>query len=63
MATYRAYFIDAGNHITERRDIEAESETEAIAAARQWVDGKAIEIWCGPVLIETLKPKSKSRWR
>ena len=55
MATYRAYFLDFENHITERRDLEAESEAEAIKTARQWRDGKAIEVWCGPILIETIK--------
>jgi hypothetical protein len=53
--TYRL-FLDNENHITERREIEAESEAEAIAAAREWLDGKAMEIWIGPILVETLKP-------
>jgi len=59
MPTYRAFFLDRENHITERREIEAESEAEAINTAKQWLDGKAIEIWCGPVLVETLKAVHK----
>ena len=61
MATYRAYFLDFENHITGRRDIEAEDAADAVNTARQWIDGKAIEVWCGPVLVETIKPKKK-RW-
>ena len=60
MPTYRAYFLDKENHITESREIEAGTETEAIGAARQWLDGKAIEIWMGPILVETLRPIEKS---
>ena len=59
MPTYRAFFLDRENHITERREIEAESEAEAITAAKQWLDGKVIEIWCGPILVETLKAVHK----
>jgi hypothetical protein len=57
MATYRAYFLDRENHITERREIEAESEIEAIDTAKQWLNGKVIEIWMGPILVETLLPR------
>lgn len=59
MATYRAYFLDSENHITERRDLEAESEAEAMKIASQWRDGKAIEIWCGPFLVNTIQPTHK----
>jgi hypothetical protein len=63
MPTYRTYFLDADNHIADRRDIEAESDEEAIRTARQWTDGKAIEVWCGPVLVETIKPIPKPKRR
>ena len=55
MATYRAHFLDSKSHITSRRDFEADSEVEAIETAQQWVDGRVIEIWCGPILVETIK--------
>jgi hypothetical protein len=61
MATYRAYFLDSESHITDRRDIEANEASEAVNTARQWIDGKTIEVWCGPVLVEAIKPKQK-RW-
>ena len=54
MATYRAYFLDSKDHITNWRDFEADSDIDAVITAQQWRDGKAIEVWCGPILVEII---------
>jgi hypothetical protein len=56
MATYRAYLLDSANSVIERREIEAQTDQEAVQIARQWIDGLAIEVWCGSTLVETIQP-------
>lgn len=47
MNQYRAYFIDHNNRIAGLKELEFETDEEAIAAARELVDGKAVELWTG----------------
>ena len=54
MATYRAYLLDSANSVIERREIEAQTDQEAVQIARQWIDG--LEVWCGSTLVETIQP-------
>ena len=61
MAIYRAYFMNPENHIQERREIEAHSDEEAVRAAKQWLDGLAIEVRLDEIHIETINPKRKRR--
>ena len=61
MQTYRAYLLDSANSILERREIEAETDQEAVTIARQWIDGLAIEVWCGSTLVETIQPVHASK--
>ena len=42
-----------------RRDFEADSDIVAVSTAKQWRDGNPIEVWCGPILIETIKQMLK----
>jgi hypothetical protein len=43
MAGYRAYFLQDG-HITGRIEIFAADDAEAVQKARQYLDGKDIEV-------------------
>jgi hypothetical protein len=45
MPTYRAYLINGNNRVSSFRAIDAETDTEALNAARQFVDGCDVEVW------------------
>ena len=45
MPTYRAYLIDDDNRVASYKPIEAETDAEALTAARQFVDGCDVEVW------------------
>ena len=45
MQTYRAYLINGNDRVSSYRAIDAETDTEALKAARQFVDGYDVEVW------------------
>jgi hypothetical protein len=45
MPTYRAYLINSENRVSSYRAIDADTEADALTAARQFVDGCAVEVW------------------
>ena len=46
MLYYRLYFFDRfSGHIDPFREYEAESDSDAIALAEQWNDGRPMELW------------------
>jgi hypothetical protein len=45
MPTYRAYLINGENRVSSYRAIDAETDAEALRAARQFVDGCDVEVW------------------
>src|SRR5665213_4315160 len=45
MPIYRAYLIDRDNRVSSYRPVEADTDTDALAAARQFVDGSDVEVW------------------
>jgi hypothetical protein len=45
MAHYRAYVLEADGHIKEAVDLVLKDDVEAIAAAKQLVDGHDVELW------------------
>lgn len=45
MPTYRAYLIDENDRVTSYRPIDADSDAEALQAARPLVDGCDVEVW------------------
>ncbi len=52
MPTYRIYFIDRGAHISRPPKVfEATDDDDATKAARQFIDGKDIELWRGDYLV------------
>ena len=61
MPTYRAYLIDDKDHVTSYRPIVADSDAEALQAARQFVDGCDIEVWLFDRRIGRLQRAAKSR--
>jgi hypothetical protein len=61
MATYRAFFVNAENHIIGRRDFEAADDCEALSAAEQLADVLLIEVWCGENFVGTVNRKHAKR--
>jgi hypothetical protein len=45
MPTYRAYLINADDRVASFRPLEADTDAEALRAARQFVDGCDVEVW------------------
>ncbi len=45
MPTYRAYLINGDNRVASYRPSDAETDVEALKAARQFVDGCDVEVW------------------
>ncbi len=45
MPTYRAYLINADNCVVSYRPIDADSDAEALQAAREFVNGCDVEVW------------------
>jgi hypothetical protein len=45
MPTYRVYLINADDRVASFRPIEADTDAEALQAARQFVDGCDVEVW------------------
>ena len=61
MSIYRAYFIDANDRVTSYRAVDAETDAEAMEAARQFVDGSDVEVWLLDRRIGRL-PREKKGW-
>ena len=55
MAHYRAYVLDADDHIRRRHEFEADSDAAALEVAKQYVDGHDVEVWQGKSLVRRLK--------
>jgi hypothetical protein len=45
MPTYRAYLINDDNRVASYKPIEADTDAEALKAARQFADGCDVEVW------------------
>jgi hypothetical protein len=45
MPTYRAYMIDRDNRVASYKPIEADTDAEALKAARQFADDYDVEVW------------------
>jgi hypothetical protein len=45
MPTYRAYLINEDNRVASYKPIDAETDADALQAARQLVNGCDVEVW------------------
>jgi hypothetical protein len=54
---YRLYIIGEGGHIERRLDIEAADDAGATEQARQYLDGKDLELWQRDRLVSKLLRK------
>lgn len=56
MAFYWVYFFGADNHISHARDIECETDVDAIARVEEMERTVPIELWTGGKLIKRFEP-------
>lgn len=56
MAYYRIYFMDGGGHIRRFKELEAGSDSDAVAFAETLAAGQKLEIWNGSRLVRRLDP-------
>ena len=59
MPTYRVYLIDENNRVTSYKPVDADSDAEALHAARAFVDGCDVEVWDRDRKIGRLEPAKK----
>lgn len=45
MPTYRAYLIDRDNRVSSYKPVDADSDADALKAARQFADVCDVEVW------------------
>jgi hypothetical protein len=59
MPSYRLYILDASDTVVAGQIIECVDDAEARAQARQYVDGRAVELWQDARLFLRLEAKTK----
>jgi hypothetical protein len=60
MAHYRLYILDEADHILRREEFELPDDQQALTKAKQFVDGKALELWSGAKRIARIEPEPGS---
>jgi hypothetical protein len=56
VAFYWVYFFGADSHISHARDIECETDADAIARVQEMERSTAVELWTGGKLIKRFEP-------
>jgi len=59
MPTYRAYLIDGDNRVASYRPVDADTDAEALQAARQLAYGHDVEVWLLDRMIGRLPRSAK----
>jgi hypothetical protein len=57
MPEYHLYLFDQHGHIAARKDLHMIDDRQAVAQAKQFVDGRVIEVWSGTNLIARIDPQ------
>jgi hypothetical protein len=58
MPEYHLYLFDQHGHIAARKDLQVIDDRQAVAEAKQYVDGRVIELWSGTNLIARIDPQN-----
>ncbi len=45
MPIYRAYLVNGDDRVTSYEQVDADTDVEALTAARQFVNGCDVEVW------------------
>jgi hypothetical protein len=56
MPTYRAYLVDQNDRVVSFKPIDAETDEQAVTAARRFADGCDVEVWLLGRKVARLKP-------
>jgi hypothetical protein len=56
---YRAYVVSEEGHFISVRELEADTDAEAIRLARRFIDGHDVEVWYRGQFLARLKHKSE----
>jgi hypothetical protein len=59
MADYRAYLVGEDGHFIDCDARRCIDDSQAVEWAKQLVDGRAIELWCGERFVAKFEPKSQ----
>jgi hypothetical protein len=59
VASYRAYFLNAGGHIVRAVELACETDEDAAQEARRLLNGQAIELWERARMIARFDPAQK----
>ena len=57
MPEYRLYFLNPDGHIIRRVEFEAPNDEQALAHAKRFADGKALEVWQRARKVGRLEPQ------
>ena len=60
MPTYRAYLIEKDNRVHSYKPVDADSDEEALEAAKRLVDGHDVEVWSLDRMVGRLKRGGES---
>jgi len=60
MQTYYLYFVGPTGRFIARENILAEDDDQAIAQAERKSDGRAMELWLGPVRVKAFAAGSRT---
>jgi hypothetical protein len=58
MPEYRVYLMDQHGHIVRREEFELPDDERALAKAKQYGEGRPVELWSGIELIARIPPVS-----
>jgi hypothetical protein len=58
MPDYHVYFLDSGNHIRRRMDMQCDDDDHAIQIVREHLSHNAMELWRGDRLVKRFEADS-----
>ena len=58
MTGYQLYFLNTAGAVVRREEFDFENDAEALAHAKQFVDGLALELWSGARIIARMNPRN-----
>jgi hypothetical protein len=59
MAEYRIYTVGIDGHFIGFEPLVCDHDEQAIAKAKQLMDGHDLQVWSGPRFVSSLKPNTK----
>jgi hypothetical protein len=57
MNEYQLYFLNAAGVLVRREEFKFQNDAEALAHAKHFVDGLALELWSGTRIVGRINPR------